>query len=263
MNKEDVSKHNLIARKFLSSFKEGGNYGFKADKQIAKELYNAIYSARSDAEIEKIKEVLSRGADPNYCDGEAGWVDSNPLSVVAESIFYTYNQKENDVAVLPSDLVVFKLLIDAGADITRRPYIWQRVNYMNNKDLKRVISRIKKRSPNITTYELNQIVGKYMNDCNRLIKAFLEAGADPDMPGHPYPFSYEGMKAGITDKEAKKYFLKGTRAVNVAIEKGIAWESQVDLLLEYTKLDEDSLKAAARSNDPLMIEKIEKLWESR
>jgi hypothetical protein len=33
------------------------------------------------------------------------------------------------------------------------------------------------------------------------------------------------------------------------------------LLLQYTKLDENSLKAAKESNDHAMIEKITMLWE--
>jgi hypothetical protein len=96
---------------------------------------------------------------------------------------------------------------------------------------------------------------------NRIIEAFLKAGADPDLPGHPYPFSYEAMKARITDEQAREYFSKGTRAINEAIAKGMAWESLVDLLLAYTQLDEESLKAAERSNDPAMVRKIQKLWQ--
>jgi hypothetical protein len=100
-------------------------------------------------------------------------------------------------------------------------------------------------------------------DANRLLEAFLKTGTDPDKLGHPYPFSSDAMDVKITDKQANEYFVQGTRAVNVAIEKGILWESQVDLLLQYTKLDEESLKAAERSNDPVMIEKIKNLWKEQ
>jgi hypothetical protein len=41
------------------------------------------------------------------------------------------------------------------------------------------------------------------------------------------------------------------------------WESQVDLLLQYTTLDKDSLKAAKQSKDKAMIEKITKLWNEQ
>ena len=103
----------------------------------------------------------------------------------------------------------------------------------------------------------------YVKDANRVLRALLEAGADPDKLGHPYPFGFDWKVPFLTDKKANKYFAQGTRAINEAIEKGIIWESQVDLLLKYTSLDEESLKAADRSNDPAMIEKIQKLWQGR
>jgi hypothetical protein len=52
----------------------------------------------------------------------------------------------------------------------------------------------------------------------------------------------------------------GTRAINIAMEKGIKWESRVDLLLQCTKLYEESLKAAERSHNSEMVKKITKLW---
>ena len=45
--------------------------------------------------------------------------------------------------------------------------------------------------------------------------------------------------------------------------KGSAWESQVDLLLEYgATLDESCLEAARLSGDKAMIEKVERLMKS-
>lgn len=41
------------------------------------------------------------------------------------------------------------------------------------------------------------------------------------------------------------------------------WESQVDILLEYTKLDEASLAAARESGDPAMAAKIAALWRKQ
>jgi hypothetical protein len=96
-----------------------------------------------------------------------------------------------------------------------------------------------------------------------VLEAFLKAGADPDKRGHPYPYSYEAMRNRITDEEADEYFAQGTRPINEAIKKGIRWERQVDLLLQYTVLDEDSLIAARESRDPAMIEKITKLWDEQ
>jgi hypothetical protein len=43
----------------------------------------------------------------------------------------------------------------------------------------------------------------------------------------------------------------------------MVWESQVDLLLRYVKLDEASLEAARESGDPGMVEKINRLWEEQ
>jgi hypothetical protein len=101
------------------------------------------------------------------------------------------------------------------------------------------------------------------NDANRVLAALLEAGADPDKLGHPFPFGYDRKLPRFTDEKANKYFANGTRAINEAIKKGIFWESQVDILLQYTNLDEDSLIAAKESGDSAMIEKITKLWEEQ
>jgi len=67
----------------------------------------------------------------------------------------------------------------------------------------------------------------------------------------------------MTEEEANEYHAKGTRPINEAIKKGMRWESQVDLLLQYTTLDEDSLEAAKESKEPAMIEKINKLWNEQ
>jgi len=114
-------------------------------------------------------------------------------------------------------------------------------------------------------YENEKIIEPiyFVNDANRVIEAFLKAGADPDKRGHPYPYTKEANWEKITDEEADEYFAKGTRPINEAIKKGIRWESQVDLLLQYTALDEDSLEAAEESKDPAMIEKITKLWKEQ
>lgn len=44
--------------------------------------------------------------------------------------------------------------------------------------------------------------------------------------------------------------------------KGLKWESQVDLLLEYgATLDESCLEAARLSGDKAMLEKVERLMK--
>ena len=222
-------------------------------------FYNAIYGEKPG----EVQIYLNNGLDPNYCHGECGWADSNPLAVVAESGYITYYKHllGEKIPNPTPDVATLQVLVAGGADVNRRPYIWDRVYRWNNKDIN-------------NTWDGYFVDGKpvgsekdykafYIKDANRIIEAFLKAGADPDKLGHPYPFSWEAMEARITDEQAREYFSKGTGAINEAIEKGMAWESQVDLLLQYTQLDEESLKAAERSNDAAMVKKIQKLWEAR
>jgi hypothetical protein len=218
--------------------------------------YNAIYRIES----EDVQTYLKNGADPNYCKGEAGWIDSNPLSVVAQH-FYTTFWKEKYGKEIPEvmpDLAIFKLLFDAGADINKRPYIWERIYHSSN----RRIASIKR--DKLPVEETEKQILDFINSANRILQLFLEKGADPDMLGDPRPYTY--AKPGtpdypMNDEKAKVYFARGTRPINEAIKKGSIWESQVDLLLQYTKLDENSLIAAKESGDLLMIEKISQLWE--
>jgi hypothetical protein len=114
-----------------------------------------------------------------------------------------------------------------------------------------------------TQEEADKEKAGFVQDANRLIKAFLEAGADPDQLGNQYPYRPYQKDKYMSDEEANSYFAQGTRAINEAIKKGMVWESQVDLLLQYTKLDEASLEAARESNDPVMVEKIERLWHEQ
>ena len=212
------------------------------------QFYLAIYNKNVDL----VKRFLDAGANPNKCMGENGWVDSNPLKVVTEGFYNTYDYRNNKPKLLiehAPDVAIIELLINAGADINKLPYVWNRVYRWDNHDLFR---RERDSAGQIETF---------IKDVNRVLKALLEKGADPDILGHPYPFGYDWKLPFFTDRRANKYFTKGTRAINEAIKKGIIWESQIDLLLQYTKLDEESLKAAEESNDSEMIEKINRLWE--
>jgi hypothetical protein len=257
------------------------------DKKLSRKLFIALQDYSNQlAEVEKI---LEKGADPNYCEGDNGWKDGNPLNIIIDS---NYIRENNEAYQNTPDILAVKLLVGAGADIHRRPYIWYRVNEFNNEYLERewsgtlIISsfpnlsmpekvilmlskkllnafaeKIKKQETDeITKEEQKKIL---VGGCNKLLKILLELGADPDQRGHPHPFTLEALKDGMTDELANKYFATGTRAINEAIEKGIMWESQVDLLLQYTQLDEESLQAAKRSDDPRMIEKIEALWKKQ
>ncbi len=250
---------NALFRALLYPFRSGKLFAPTGERKLAKDLYNAVYQRQ----IEWTKEILANGADPNYCRGESGWVDSNPLNVVSESHYTTYYRRlRGEVIPEPAlDVAIFTLLIEAGADINRRPYIWNRVHLYKHEDFNRLWKSVMVNGEYVGVEA--DLKESSIKDANRLLEAFLKAGADPDKLGHPYPFSSEAMYARITDEEADTYFAQGTRAINEAIKKGMAWESQVDLLLQYTSLDEKSLEAAQESNDPAMIEKIHTLWQEQ
>ena len=234
---------------------------FKKER-LSKDLYNAVWGKQ----VDWVREILATpGIDSNFCKGECGWLDSNPLGVLAERIDNTYTYYGDPEPVtepLPSVSIV-GLLVGAGADINKRPYVWDMVYFYDNGVVDRVERYRKQSNKSMEREDINDQVRYFVSDVNRLLRSFLETGADPDKLGHPYPYSAEAMYAGIDDRKANEYFSQGTRAINEAIKKGILWESQVDLLLQYTKLDEDSLIAAEESGDPLMVEKINKLWDEQ
>jgi sugar lactone lactonase YvrE len=233
-----------------------------------------LYWAVTIKNVGRVMLYMREGYDPNKCRGEF-WDESTPLGVVAGS-FYTTYVRMNDGDEMPDplpDVAILQLLVDAGADVNRRPYIWHRIwkykEYRPNRPMGRKIVNRLGRDPE-TEAEMEEIERDdrlaplyYVRDSNRVIEAFLKAGADPDMRGHPYPYTIEAKRDRINDEKAAAYFAQGTRPINEAIKKGILWESQVDLLLQYTTLDADSLTAARESGDPAMIEKITKLWNEQ
>ena len=233
--------------------------GYFKERKLSKDLYNAVWGKQ----VDWLKEILAAGADPDFCIGECGWYDSNPLDVLSIESTYPYYGIIEPISDTTPDVKTFRLLVNAGADVNKRPYVWRIVYFYDNDIVSRVERYRKQNNESLEREDINEQVRHFVSDVNRLLQCFLAAGADPDKLGHPYPFSPEAMEAGINDNQANEYFAQGTRAINIAIEKGILWESQVDLLLQYTKLDEESLKAAERSNDPSMIEKINKLWEKQ
>jgi hypothetical protein len=205
-----------------------------------------------------VKKALELGADPNYCKGLEGWFDSNPLDLLAIGL----SGPSPKASELPDDIKIFNYLMEAGADINRRPYIWHRV-YTNSNSL--IIDNMRRshdvsKTPEEMEKEAAERINFFMENYTRLLKAYLEAGADPDRLGHPYPYSYESFKDKMTDEKANRYFAAGTRAINESIKKGLMWEREMDLLLQYTTLDEDSLKIAEESGDPVLIEKINRIW---
>lgn len=218
-------------------------------------FYDSIY--RRD--VTHVKELLEEGINPNKCRGEAGWVDSNPLKIVSEGFEDTiFSEKKDNF----KDVQLFNLLVDYGANINQLPYIWARVYTWGNEELEDSLESINK-------HHKNEIGGRdptvwFVNDSNRLIKAMLERGMNPNMKGHPVPYTHSLKLLFFTDKIAFKYFnsSKSTTPLYEAIKKGIRWESQVDLLLEYGAiLDESCLEAARLSGDEAMLQKITALIE--
>lgn len=240
---------------FLGSEKERLNH----------DLYEALL--RANYYPDEVGELLQAGADPNYCKGEFYWYDNNPLMVNIWKLFDTFYGKLVPGIDSKAPEKVVKYFITAGADFHRLPYIWERVVTFNDIPKKNeafLASQFSLKTQKEIDDKYQEMIQTYIEDANRLLRLYIEAGADPDMRGDQKPYEHKLLTAMfMTDKKAAKYFSKGTRPINEAIKKGIVWESQVDLLLEYVKLDEDSLKAAAETNEPAMIEKINILWKKQ
>jgi hypothetical protein len=74
--KNDKSANDQI-RNVLSQLRSEFSENSEKD-QVNRFLYNVILALRFDL----VQEAISKGADPNYCRGEFGWQDSNPLNMV-------------------------------------------------------------------------------------------------------------------------------------------------------------------------------------
>lgn len=234
------------------------------------QFYNAIYMQN----VELVKKHLEAGYDPNKCRGEAGWVDSNPLRVLTESLYTYRDDPELSIGRIVeldhknkdkprADIEIFDSLIEKGADVHRLPYVWLRINRFNNKDFKMAEEMRLYRKITIAKEDIDYQDSCWVEDVNYLLEALLKAGADPNMKGHPFPFGKSRELLFFSDKKAFKYFNsnEATTPINEAIKKGKKWESQVDLLLKYgAVVDEDSVKAAEAAGDDEMIKKIKDAW---
>ena len=229
-------------------------------------FYNAVYRC----DYVWTENHLKAGYDPNKCIGDAGWYDSNPLKVLCENLMGDYdeirvdNHYEHKYPIEYSSINLFYLFLEYGVDINRLPYVWQRVYSFDNSELddwweyevrKTMIPEDKKETR-------EQRDSEFIYDANLLLEALLKAGANPNMKGHPFPYSHSLKVLFFTDRIAFKYFNspEATTPLYEAIKKGMRWESQVDLLLEYgATLDESCLEAAKLSGEQEMVDKIEKL----
>lgn len=221
-----------------------------------KDFYHFIY--RRDAK--NTISCLYDGADPNICKGEAGWVDSIPLKVLSEGLEYTCERRLKEPTYsYKDDVLIFEALVNAGAKLNELPYVWDRVFMYGRQDTECLYKFVR-----YDEIQKKLLLKYFVEDVNRLLEAMLSAGADPNMKGHPFPFSNSRYLLFFNNKKAFKYFNspEATTPLYEAIKKGSDWESQVDLLLEYgAALDESCLKAAELSGDEKMISKIRELMK--
>ncbi len=206
-----------------------------------------------------VKDYLAHGMDPNYClKMYDGWQYRNPLMLFCAD-FLNKSYYEKNHIVLNHEADVFNQLVEAGADINKYPYIWTQVYLRNDKEITIFEKNYNQPKENVAIF-----IPCYVSDCNRVLKLFLDAGANVNKKGAPVPFK-EGMCERISEEKIQEYFNppEATSPIYEAIKKGSAWESQVDLLLEYgATLDESCLEAARLSGDKAMIEKVERLMKS-
>lgn len=215
------------------------------------------YGARAGERT--VQDYLDTGCDPNYClNLTEGWQYTNPLMLFNTAAIYVTYVEEN-----PSypDIKVFNQLMAAGANINKYPYVWAAVFCRGNWLID--MTRQSFQEGEITETDMKNEIASDIKDTNRVLKLFLDAGADVNRKGSPVPFE-KNICEKISEAKIQKYFNSpdSTSPIYEAIKKGMVWESQVDLLLEYGAiLDESCLAAAKLSGDEAMIKKVKTLLE--
>ena len=175
------NQYNKKMKEMLESFRQVEFPGLNKEQREQWLFYKAIYRKEPNT----VQAFLNKGFNPNYCHGECGWADSNPLAVVAESIYDTYNRcsRGEEIPDPVPDVATLQVLVAGGADVNWRPYIWNRVYGFNNEDLNAYWKMDSVKVSSVIAKEDYKIF--CVKDLNRIIEAFLKAGADPDMLGHP------------------------------------------------------------------------------
>lgn len=218
------------------------------------------YYAISLYKIDEVKKFLDADYDPDKCVLIGGiWEEKNPLLIAVSNNFSCWDVNTNTRKDIETydDVELINLLVEYGADVNLLPYIWKRVYFFDNDYLTWYTEHFPEEIAAEKTLCL-------IEDSNRVIKALLDNGADPNYKGHPAPFDENNYfyYISMTVKKARRKFKskKATSPLYEAIKKGMLWESQVDLLLQYgAKLDKSCLEAAKLSGDPEMLKKIEGL----
>lgn len=208
-----------------------------------------------------VQDYLDAGCSPDFClNLKKGWQYENPLMLFNTAALYlTY---DTDIPTYP-DVNVFYTLIKAGSDIKKYPYAWASVYCHDNWMIENSKERYK--TGELTKDMMLKRIDGYIKDSNRVVKLFLDAGADVNKKGNSIPFDEEKCKT-MNEAEVQKYFnsAESTTPLYESIKKGMAWESQVDLLLDYgATLDESCLEAAKLSGDAKMVSKIEGLLKKK
>ena len=218
------------------------------------------YYAISLYKIDEVKKFLDADYDPDKCVLIGGiWEEKNPLLIAVSNNFSCWDVNTNTRKDIETydDVELINLLVEYGADVNLLPYIWKRVYFFDNEYLTWYTEHF----PEDIAAEKTLCL---IEDSNRVIKALLDNGADPNYKGHPAPFDEDNYfyYISMTVKKARRKFKskKATTPLYEAIKKGMRWESQVDLLIEYGALvDKSCLEAAKLSGDDQMIKKIERI----